>query len=136
MIVDDPERIADDLLDSESSVEEPVNNVDNHEQALSRVGSSLASHAVQDSEGVEQLAENTHTVTELLEILGRRDSSCQLTIHDAHKLINEGYGWIVVDNLNILSILTTTRLPARSLTLAKVEQSPLALITSLDFMLV
>lgn len=46
MIVDDPERTADDLLDSESSVEEPVNNVDNHEQAFSRVGSSLASHAV------------------------------------------------------------------------------------------
>ena len=46
MIVDDPERIADCLLDPENSVEEPVNNADNHEQALSRVGSSLASHAV------------------------------------------------------------------------------------------
>lgn len=100
-MVNNPEHTVDGPLDPESPVEEPVNNVDNYEQAFSRVGSSLASHAVQDSEGVEQLAENTHTVTELLEILGRRDSTCQLTIHDAHKLINEGYGWIVVDNLNI-----------------------------------
>ena len=109
MIVDDPEHITKASLDPESSVEEPTNNADNHEQALSRVESSLAGYAVQDSERrVEQSAENTHTVDELLWILERGDSGCQLTSHDAHKLLDAGNGELVVRNLDKFTGLDTS----------------------------